>query len=98
MRAQPIICVKCERDMEKARSGVYVKEMYLKNTAVYKIWSADEFVCPDCGLMVVGHFADKPLAEHFQKDEMELYLRVCKKAESEDAVYVVKEWVRGEND
>jgi len=80
--------------MEHSRSGVYVKEMYLKNTAVYKIWSADEFVCQDCGLIVVAHFADKPLAEHFEKDKMELYLKMCEKAEAEDSVYVIKEWVK----
>lgn len=54
------ICVKCDRAMAREHIGVLVAELYLKNTAIYKLWYADYYQCPTCSMMVIHDFADQP--------------------------------------
>lgn len=62
------VCVKCEVELKIARSGVKVLEMFQHNTSIYKVWDADLWECPHCGLGVVLGFAQYPLMEHYQGD------------------------------
>ena len=54
------ICVKCDREMRKELSGVLVAELYLKNTAIYKLWYADYYCCPGCQMVIIHDFSEKP--------------------------------------
>ena len=64
------ICIKCCRMYRPKENGVYVKELFQKNRAIYRIWCADLLACPVCGHEIVSQFAEKPLAEHFQDEKM----------------------------
>ena len=54
------VCVKCQVSMKPEKIGVYVQEMYEKNTKTYKIWNGDMMKCPICGVEVISAFADGP--------------------------------------
>src|SRR5512143_799679 len=69
-----VICIRCERAMKVASIGVVVADhksdalgvVVLEHAGFgpYKLWSADEFMCPNCGLRAVANFADRPIAHH----------------------------------
>lgn len=61
------ICVKCEREFQMEKDCV-VSELYQKNTKIYKLWSADLWICPVCGNIIVHGFASKPFMEEFSGD------------------------------
>jgi len=37
----------------------------------YKIWSADKWKCPKCGIEIVIGFGDEAIAEHYQTDHFD---------------------------
>jgi hypothetical protein len=51
--------------MRVLRNGVTVEEV-LEDQAPYKLWDADHWVCPECGIGVITGFGREPLAEHWQ--------------------------------
>jgi predicted RNA-binding Zn-ribbon protein involved in translation (DUF1610 family) len=63
-----MICVKCEVELRPEENGVKVKELFHRNTAVYRVWDADLWQCPKCGLQVVVGFGERPITEHYQDD------------------------------
>lgn len=65
------ICVKCERELEKVRSGVKVVEMFQGNKEIYRVWNADKYRCPTCKIEAVIDFAGRPLAQHFNYDDID---------------------------
>jgi|GEM_PF-4224985 len=72
-----IICTDCGREFKNMRSGVWVKELFQKNKEVYRVWMADLLDCPKCDKEVVARFADKPIAEHWNKEKMADILLQC---------------------
>ena len=62
------VCVKCEREFKPETNGVIVAEMFQKNTKIYKLWRADLYKCPVCGVEIVVGFGQYPIAEHFTDD------------------------------
>lgn len=73
-----IICPKCGRDFQVIRAGVLVKELFQKNTLIYRIWAADLLGCPGCvGRQVVARFADNPIANHWELLKMKDALTQC---------------------
>lgn len=64
------ICADCSREFKNIRFGVFVKEFFQKNTMVYRVWMADYLSCPECGDGIVARFADKPIAEYWEKEKM----------------------------
>lgn len=100
MRSQPIICTKCEREMAHEKSGVIVKELFMKNKEVYRFWYADLFRCPVCKFEVVAHFADKPAASYWEDKDMESIERKWMEKRLNEAgecgAFVIKEWVHGQ--
>lgn len=54
------ICVKCNRPMIKTFTGVLVAELYLQNTAIYKLWYADFYRCRLCRAEIIHDFAENP--------------------------------------
>lgn len=71
------ICIKCGRLMQCDRAGIRVKELFMQNKAIYRVWVADLMGCPECGHQIVARFAEKPIAEHWQKEIMEGALKAC---------------------
>ena len=63
-----MICVKCEVALRPAVNGVYVQEMYNKNKDTYKVWCADIWKCPICGIEVVSGFGNKPCFGNWDDD------------------------------
>lgn len=61
-----MVCAKCEVELYPEKNGVYVKELFQHNSAVYCIWAADLWKCPICGLEVVAGFGEKPIVEHYE--------------------------------
>ena len=74
-----IICTDCGLEFKNMRSGVWIKEFFQKNKEVYRVWMADRLGCPECGRVVIARFADKPIAQHWDKDKMAAVLRECEK-------------------
>ena len=40
----------------------------------YKVWNADTWECPGCGVQIVGGFADQPSRQDHWKDDFEEWL------------------------
>jgi len=51
--------------MTVAKNGVTVEEV-LEDGSPYKLWDADCWRCPQCGVVVFTGFGREPLAEHWQ--------------------------------
>lgn len=62
------VCVNCEVELKPAHIGIVVAEMMHHNTKIYKLWEADLWKCPECGLEVVLGFASMPFMEHNEGD------------------------------
>lgn len=75
MNTMIIICTKCDREFQIETTGVLVQEYFQKNKEIYRVWSADLMKCPKCERTVVSRFADKPIAEHWNQEQMEYILR-----------------------
>lgn len=60
------VCVNCEMELRPEINSVIVAEMMRDNTALYKLWEADLWKCPKCGIEVVLGFASQPFMEHFE--------------------------------
>jgi hypothetical protein len=53
--------------MKVKRNGIELLEMAgAQNPQPYKLWQADLFMCPGCGIEIVSGYGQKPVAEHFQ--------------------------------
>ena len=62
------VCAKCEVELKPEENGVIVAEMMRNNTEIYKLWEADLWKCPECGVEVVLGFALQAFMEHFEGD------------------------------
>lgn len=62
------VCAKCEVELRPETNGVIVAEMMNNNTKIYKLWGADLWKCPGCGIEVVLGFAQQAFMEHFEGD------------------------------
>ena len=96
MNVVSIICTDCSREYQNIRSGVVVKELFQKNKEVYRVWTADYLACPECGDGVVARFADKPNAEHWDKEKMAEVLLRCEKKILGFDLFEWKEYVKKE--
>ena len=53
------ICGKCQLGMKPFCNGVTVIETAHNPPVPYKLWSADEWVCPECYAVVIGGFSEQ---------------------------------------
>ncbi len=74
-----VICTDCGRHFQIEKTGVLIKELFMGNKEVYCIWNADLLRCPGCNIMIISRFADKPIAEHWDKEKMAATLEQCDK-------------------
>ncbi len=62
------VCAKCEVELRPEHNGVIVAEMMQDNTKIYKLWEADLWKCPKCGIEMVLGFAQQPFAVLYNED------------------------------
>lgn len=62
------VCVKCEVELKPEENGVIVVEMFQQNKEIYRLWEADLWKCPICGVEVVLGFGNQPFRLHFEED------------------------------
>ena len=60
-----IVCVRCQCEFRPETNGTTVVET--AQFQPYKVWHADTWKCPGCGVEVVSGFAQKPFIQ--QGDE-----------------------------
>jgi hypothetical protein len=60
-------CVKCQTFLIISDIGVAVEEI-MGDGQPYKLWTADLFECPTCGMQVITRFGSEPICEHFEND------------------------------
>ncbi len=61
-----MVCSQCQLELQPQKTGVILIEM--ADFGEYKIWSADLWRCPDCGMGIVAGFADEPIRIHHEDD------------------------------
>jgi hypothetical protein len=55
----------CGRFMRVKKNSVTVEEL-MEDQRPYKLWDADLWECPECGVEVIAGFGQGPIAEHYQ--------------------------------
>lgn len=79
--SEGLACVRCRVFLVPKRSGVVVEEgKPLTNDITgpwgpYKLWRADLAECPKCKFQLITGFAQRPIAEHFEKGYLELLVK-----------------------
>lgn len=73
------VCVNCEVELKPEHNGVIIAEMFQNNSKLYKLWEADLWKCPECGLEVILGFAQQPFMEHWQ-GPIEQVLEECRES------------------
>jgi hypothetical protein len=63
-----LICVPCARFLKPKKVGVLAEEL-TTDQQPYKIWLADLYACPECGVEIVTGFGAHPISEHYRQDE-----------------------------
>lgn len=64
-----MVCVKCQVKLKPEKNGVTVVETFgTDSDEPYKLWDADLWKCPNCGVQIVSGFAQHNYAEHYQPD------------------------------
>ena len=69
-----LACARCHKFMRRKKIGVVIEEgMPIRQPdgsdgwGPYKLWHADLVECPECGAKMITGFAQRPLAEHYEK-------------------------------
>ena len=68
------VCLRCHRFLKVKKNGVVIEEGRPLTGqrdgpwGPYKLWQADLWVCPGCGVEIVMGFGRGPLSEHFRPD------------------------------
>jgi hypothetical protein len=63
--ASNILCG-CGRFLRVKKNSVTVEEL-TEDGQPYKLWDADLWECPECGVEIIAGFGQGPIAEHYQE-------------------------------
>ncbi len=68
-----LACVKCQKFFRIVKNGVALEEGMPTNSeqtewTSYKIWFADLWECPSCGVQVTAGAGNNPIAEHYMTE------------------------------
>ncbi len=75
-----MVCVACHVELRPEKNGTIVIEM--ASFGPYKIWDADTWKCPKCGIEIVAGFGKVPIREdHYAPDFPAWLERLKSKAE-----------------
>jgi hypothetical protein len=66
----------CGRLMQCKQNSVTVEEV-MEDGSPYKLWEADLWECPDCGVELIAGFGQSPIAEHWQRSYPEQCARLA---------------------
>jgi len=73
-----MVCVKCQVKLKPEKNSVHGVETFGRGSdEPYKLWMADLWKCPECGIEVIAGFGAHNYAEHYQPNFAEQF----KKAE-----------------
>lgn len=62
-----LVCTKCQTEFKPSHNGTLVIET--ASFGPYKVWAADTWTCPGCGVEVVSGFSEQPIRQdHYAKD------------------------------
>lgn len=62
-----LVCVKCQCEFKPETNGTLVIET--ASFGPYRIWDADTWKCPGCGVEIVAGFSDFPMRDdHWTND------------------------------
>lgn len=62
-----LVCVKCQCELRPETNGTVVIET--ASFGPYKVWNADTFKCPGCGVEIVAGFPSQPQRQdHWRED------------------------------
>ncbi len=71
-----LVCAACQIELQCETTGTTVIEM--ASFGPYKVWQADAYKCPGCGIEIVGGFAGEPLREDHYADDFPEWLEKVK--------------------
>jgi hypothetical protein len=84
-----LVCSQCETELKPYHNGTLVIETAdfgEPKPSPYKVWQADTWKCPGCGIEIVAGFGTNPLRQdHYVKDFPEWLDRQL--AEADQIVY-----------
>jgi predicted RNA-binding Zn-ribbon protein involved in translation (DUF1610 family) len=67
MNMTKLVCTHCHVELKPETNGTTVIEY--ASFGPYKVWDADTWKCPGCGVEIVAGFPDQPLRQdHYSKD------------------------------
>lgn len=75
---RPIHCARCQRDLIPEQNGVWLVEM-MKNGDPYKLWKADLWKCPICGVEIVSGYGKGPISYNHEEN-FEFYFKTAKES------------------
>ena len=71
-----LVCVSCETELRPQDNGTIVIET--ASFGPYKVWNADTWKCPYCGIEIVAGFGNAPMREDHWKDDFAEWLEKIK--------------------
>jgi hypothetical protein len=71
-----LVCVKCQCELKPETDGTTVIET--ASFGPYKVWEADTWKCPGCGIEIISGFAQQPLREDHYADDFPEWLEQIK--------------------
>lgn len=77
MYQHDVVCVKCQTALRPHIIGALVIEM--ASFGPYKVWAADLYKCPGCGIEIVTGFGPAPIRQDHYKPDFAEWLENEKK-------------------
>jgi hypothetical protein len=62
--------------MSPKKNDVTVEEL-LEDGQPYKLWSADLWICTECGVEIIAGFGQGPLSEHWRPEYADVKARLA---------------------
>ncbi len=92
MRRKPT-CVKCECDLNPQPDEVYCVETRGEERRPFRIWHADKWKCPKCGVEFISGYGFMPLAVEDEAGDSEVVEYLEKLYEqNEKVVFTHERW------
>jgi predicted RNA-binding Zn-ribbon protein involved in translation (DUF1610 family) len=67
-----LVCTKCQTELRIETNETLVIET--ASFGPYKVWNADTWKCPDCGVEIVAGFGDNPIRQDHYADDFPVWL------------------------
>jgi hypothetical protein len=67
-----MVCVKCHTELKPKTNETIVVET--ASFGPYKVWNADTWECPGCGVEIVAGFGQQPLRQDHYKEDFATWL------------------------